>query len=43
MSLQLGARYYADGPEGHANWGARLNLTFLFPQKHAAPTPVAGK
>ena len=34
MSIQLGARYYADGPDGHANWGVRFSYTLLFPLKH---------
>jgi hypothetical protein len=37
MSVQLGARYYADGPSGHANWGMRLNFTLLFPLHHETP------
>ena len=37
MSLQLGARYYADGPTGHANWGMRVNFSLLFPLHHETP------
>jgi hypothetical protein len=35
MSLQLGARYWADTPEdvGPEGWGARLTYTLVFPQK----------
>jgi len=40
MSLQLGARYYAESPSGHAIWGARVNFTLLFPL-HRAPTETA--
>lgn len=32
LSLQLGYRYYADVPEGGADWGLRFALTFLFPK-----------
>lgn len=31
MSFQVGARYYADGPEGTPDWGLRTQLTLLFP------------
>ncbi|MEI8342105.1 MAG: hypothetical protein WCH43_11315 [Verrucomicrobiota bacterium] len=37
MSLQLGARYYADGPNEHAHWGMRVNFTLLFPLHHETP------
>jgi hypothetical protein len=35
MSLQLGARYWANTPEdvGPEGWGARLTYTLVFPQK----------
>lgn len=35
MSLQLGARYWANAPEngGPEGWGARLTYTLVFPQK----------
>ncbi len=32
MSLQLGGRYYADGPAGTPEWGLRTTLTFMFPE-----------
>jgi hypothetical protein len=32
ISLQLGARYYAEGPSGAPEWGLRAQLTFLFPK-----------
>ncbi|WP_226633384.1 hypothetical protein [Novosphingobium profundi] len=32
ISLAVGARYYAERPEGGPNWGARFVATFLFPQ-----------
>lgn len=33
ISLQAGARYWADAPEnGPEGWGARMNVTFLFPK-----------
>jgi hypothetical protein len=35
MSIQLGARYWADTPEGSGpeGWGARLTYTLVFPRK----------
>ena len=39
MALQVGGRYYADAPTGYAHWGARLNLTFLFPTAKPKPEP----
>ncbi|MEO8350100.1 MAG: transporter [Chthoniobacteraceae bacterium] len=40
VSIQLGARYYAETPSGGPEWGLRLNFTLLFPKKHeAAPHP----
>ena len=32
ISLQLGYRYYADGPKGGPDWGLRFAVTFLFPK-----------
>lgn len=32
MSIQVGGRYYADGPSGSAKWGLRTTLTFMFPE-----------
>ena len=32
LSLQLGYRYYADGPRGGPDWGLRFSVTFLFPK-----------
>jgi hypothetical protein len=32
LSLQLGYRYYADGPSGGSDWGLRFTVTFLFPK-----------
>ena len=34
VSVQVGGRYYADGPYGHPHWGMRLTFTLLFPLKH---------
>jgi hypothetical protein len=31
VSIQLGPRYYAEGPLGGPEWGMRLTFTFLFP------------
>lgn len=33
MALQLGGRYYADGPSTGPDWGLRFQLQFLFPKK----------
>lgn len=34
VSFQIGARYWADAPEGAADdWGARASLTFLYPKE----------
>jgi len=32
ISVQLGYRYYAEGPSGGPDWGLRFALTFLFPK-----------
>jgi hypothetical protein len=32
ISLQCGPRYYAESPDGGAEWGLRLNVTMLFPR-----------
>ena len=32
VSIQVGPRYYVEGPSGNADWGFRFNLTFLFPK-----------
>jgi hypothetical protein len=32
ISLQLGYRYYAEGPSGGPDWGLRFAVTFLFPK-----------
>jgi hypothetical protein len=37
MSLQLGGRYYADGPSGAPDWGVRLTFTLLFPTGKPEP------
>ena len=41
VSIQLGGRYYAEGPSGGPDWGIRLNFTFLFPLHKPKPEPVA--
>jgi hypothetical protein len=33
VSLQLGGRYYAEGPDGGPEWGLRFTFTFLFPKQ----------
>lgn len=32
ISLQLGYRYYAEGPSGAPEWGLRFQVSFLFPK-----------
>jgi len=32
ISLQMGARYYAESPAGGPDWGTRFGLVFLFPK-----------
>jgi len=32
IALQIGARYYAEGPSGAPEWGLRFSITFLFPK-----------
>lgn len=32
ISVQLGGRYYADGPGGAPEWGLRFQVSFLFPK-----------
>lgn len=32
VQFSAGIRYYAEAPDGGAEWGLRLGLTFLFPQ-----------
>ena len=31
VSIQIGGKYYADSPRYGPNWGARLNITLLYP------------
>ncbi len=31
LALQLGGRYYAEGPSGWPEWGLRFQIRFLFP------------
>ena len=33
ISVQLGYRYYAEGPKGGPDWGLRFAVTLLFPRK----------
>ena len=33
IAIQAGPTYYADGPSGGPDWGFRVALTFLFPEK----------
>jgi hypothetical protein len=37
VSIQLGGRYYAEGPSGAPDWGLRLAFTLLFPTGKHAP------
>jgi hypothetical protein len=32
LQLSLGAKYYAEGPQGGPDWGLRFAITFLFPK-----------
>ena len=32
VSVQLGYRYYAEGPNSGPDWGLRFSVTFLFPK-----------
>jgi len=32
VQFQLGARYYAEKPDGGPDWGLRFSITFLFPK-----------
>lgn len=32
IALQLGGRYYAEGPSGAPEWGLRFQISFLFPK-----------
>lgn len=32
VSFTLGARYYAEKPDGGPDWGLRFAVTFLFPK-----------
>jgi hypothetical protein len=32
ITVQLGGRYYADGPSGGPEWGLRFQVSFLFPK-----------
>lgn len=32
LALQLGGRYYAEGPSGAPEWGLRFQVSFLFPK-----------
>ena len=43
VSVTLGGRYYAEGPSGAPEWGARLVFTLLFPTGKHAPAPHDGK
>ena len=33
VSFQLGGRYWAETPDGGADWGLRMNVTLLFPKR----------
>jgi hypothetical protein len=40
FSVAVGGRYYADGPSGAPDWGARLTFTLLFPTAKREPAPA---
>ena len=33
ISLQLGPKFYAEGPTGQPDWGIRFAVILLFPKK----------
>jgi hypothetical protein len=42
ISIQIGGKYYADSPRYGPDWGARLNITLLYPTgRHPEPTERA--
>jgi outer membrane immunogenic protein len=41
MQFQVGPRYYVESPANGPRWGARFNLTFLFPAGGASPSAQA--
>lgn len=44
VSLQVGGRYYAEGPSGAPEWGLRATVTLVLPEgKASAPAPHDGK
>jgi len=44
VSIGVGGRYYAEGPSGAPEWGARFIVTLLFPEgHHDSPPPSDGK
>jgi len=42
ISLQIGAKYYADSPRYGPDWGVRFNLTLLYPKAGPRPGPIGG-
>ena len=40
VSIQIGGRYYADGPSGAPDWGLRVAFTMLFPTGKHEPAPA---
>ena len=43
VQIQLGGRYYAEGPSGAPEWGLRLAFTLLFPQGRHSVAASDGK
>lgn len=43
VSFSLGGRYYADGPSGAPEWGVRLVVTLVLPERKPAPAVQHGK
>ncbi len=43
VSIGLGGRYYAEGPSGAPEWGARLVITLLYPMGKHEAAPSDGK
>jgi len=43
FQVQLGGRYYAEGPSGAPDWGVRLTFTLLYPTGKHEPAAPEGK
>jgi hypothetical protein len=43
LSVQIGGKYFADGPSGAPDWGVRVAITLLYPTGKHEPAPHDGK